>query len=310
LYNNLNLQAGNSVDNISDMKKAMEKAKNIDLDGYVFHYIEEGKGAPIIFVHGSIDDLRTWENQTGAFINKFRTVSYSRRHHFPNSPSSKAYTVEHHSDDLVKFIEKLGLAPANLVGSSYGAYACLHAAMKNPGLAKTLVLAEPPIIPLIVSNENNPMSILKFVLRDFSSGKSFLRFGIRALNPAKKELKRGNMTEGVRLFANGVLGEGGFENLPEEAQKKLTDNAVALREELLGPGFPDLPKEKLSRLDIPVLLVYGEKSPRFFHAISDRLYNIIPDCEKTLIRNASHDSHLGNPSLYNEKVLEFLSRFN
>jgi non-heme chloroperoxidase len=292
------------------MKKVLEKLKTIDLDGYVFHYTEEGNGTPIVFVHGSIDDLRTWKNQTAAFMNKFRIVSYSRRHHFPNSPSSKAYTVEHHSDDLVKFIEKLGLASVNLVGSSYGAYTCLHASMKNPGMVKTLVMAEPPIIPFIVSNENNPLSILKFVLRDFSSGKSFLKFGIRALNPAKKELKKGNMTEGVRLFANGVLGEGGFESLPEEDQKKLTDNAVALREELLGSGYPDLPEEKLSNLDIPILLVYGNESPQFFHAISDKLYNIIPNCEKTRINNASHDSHLGNPSQYNEKVLGFISRFN
>jgi non-heme chloroperoxidase len=293
------------------MKSVSENTKTIKLNDYAFHYTEAGNGVPVIFVHGSIDDYRSWKNQTEVFKKKFRVITYSRRYHYPNLLSSaSAYSVEQHSTDLSNFIKKLSLAPVILVGSSYGAYTCLDVAMKNPKMVKSLVMNEPPIIRLIVSDENNPVSILKFVLKDFSSGKSFLKFGMKALNPAKNQLKKGNLEEAVRLFANGVLGEGGYENLPEKAKQKLQDNAVALKEEISGPGFSDFPEEKASAMKVPVLLVYGDESPKFFHAISDKLHGLLPVSEKAVIRDASHDAHLANSSMYNEKVLEFISRHN
>ena len=98
------------------MKLVSEKTRTVNLNDYTFHYIEKGNGTPIVFVHGSIDDLRSWENQMGAFKDKFRVISYSRRFHYPNSPSStSAYSVEQHSKDLENFIAKLDLAPVNLV---------------------------------------------------------------------------------------------------------------------------------------------------------------------------------------------------
>ena len=61
---------------------------------------------------------------------------------------------------------------------------------------------------------------------------------------------------------------------------------------------------------IPALLVYGENSPVLFHAISDILYELLPNCEKVVIPGASHLIHCQNPDEYNLKVLEFLSKNN
>lgn len=287
--------------------------KSIHINNYTFHYIEGGRGSPIIFIHGSMSDHRTWENQMEAFTKQFHVIAYSRRYHYPYASAEAAsdYTVPQHSKDLVAFIKALNLGAVNLIGSSYGAYAALLAAINNPDLVKTLVLGEPPVIPLLVSNVDNPFQALSLVVRDFPTGKSFLKFGIKAMNPSKKQLGKGNMKEGVRLFANGVLGEGGYEQLPEDVQASIMDNSTALKAELLGPGFPDeFPKKEAIKLQIPTLLVYGEKSPKFFHSISDRLFKLLPNGQQVFIADASHDMHEENPEAYNEKVIEFLLNHN
>lgn len=287
--------------------------KTIQINNYPFSYIEDGGGSPVIFIHGSISDYRTWENQMEPFAKQFHVIAYSRRYHYPYTSSEfdSDYTVLQHSNDLANFIKDLNLGAVNLIGSSYGAYAGLETAIKNPDLVKTLVLGEPPVIPLLVSDVDNLFQALSLIVRDFSTGKSFLKFGIKFMNPAKKQLGKGNIKEGVRLFANGVLGEGGYEQLPEDVKASIMDNATALKAELLGPGFPDeFPKKEAIGLQVPTLLVYAEKSPKFFHSISDKLFKLLPNGQQVFIADASHDMHEENPEAYNEKVLEFLLKHN
>lgn len=287
--------------------------KTIQINNYPFSYIEDGGGSPVIFIHGSISDYRTWENQMEPFAKQFHVIAYSRRYHFPyaSAEADSEYTVPQHSNDLADFIKNLNLGAVNLIGSSYGAYASLLTALKNPDLVKTLVLGEPPVIPLLVSDAGNPLQALLLLVRDFSTGKSFLKFGTKAMDPAKKQLRKGNIKEGIRLFANGVLGEGGFEQLPEDVKASMMDNATALKAEMLGPGFPDeFPKNEAMKLQVPTLLAYGEKSPKFFHSISDKLFKLLPNGQQVVIPDASHDMHGENPEAYNEKVLEFLFKHN
>lgn len=284
----------------------------ITINSSNFEYIEKGSGAAVVFVHGSINDYRIWKDQMEPFAKQYRVIAYSRRYHYPNEwkGDGSDYNIELHAQDLAAFIKALNLGRVHLVGSSYGAYTSLMTAIKNPGLIKTLVLGEPPILPLLVSNPDNPLKILSLFIRDFSTAKNFMKFGLKFMKPAQKALKNNQLEEGVRLFAGGALGEGGYEKLSDEVRATFMDNARALKVELLGPGFPPFPKEEASKMTIPTLFVCGKNSPKFLHSISDLLINILPKCEKVVIPNASHLTHGENPVSYNEKVLAFLSRHN
>jgi len=284
----------------------------ITINSSNFEYIEKGSGAPVVFVHGSINDYRIWKDQMEPFAKRYRVMAYSRQYHYPNEWKGEGfdYSIELHAQDLAAFIKALNLGRVHLVGSSYGAYTSLMTAIKNPDLIKTLVLGEPPVLPLLVSNPDNPLQILSLFIRDFSTAKSFMKFGLKHMKPAQKALKNNQLEEGVRLFVGGVLGEDGYGKLSDEIRKTFMDNAQALKVELLGPGFSSFPKEEASKMTIPTLFVYGKNSPKFLRSISDLLMGILPKCEKVVIPNASHLIHGDNPAGYNEKVLEFLSKHN
>ena len=40
---------------------------SIQVNGGAFEWQEQGKGKPVLFVHGSASDYRTWENQVALF---------------------------------------------------------------------------------------------------------------------------------------------------------------------------------------------------------------------------------------------------
>ena len=275
-------------------------------------YVEKGKGTTVIFVHGSINDFRIWNDQMEIFSKQYRAIAYSRRYHYPNewNGDGSDYSLDLHVNDLVAFIRALNSDRVHLVGSSYGAYVSLITAIGNPELVKTLVLGEPPVLPLLVSDPDNPIQLLSLLLRDFSRAKLFLKFGLKYMKPAQNALKKDKLEEGVRIFANGALGEGGYDNLSSELKETVMENSQSLKVELLGAGFPAFPIKKAREMTIPTLLVYGENSPALFHAISDLLFELLPNCEKVVIPGASHLIHCQNPAVYNSKVQEFLSKYN
>jgi len=284
----------------------------IKINGSNFEYIEKGNGKPVIFVHGGISDYRIWKGQIDNFAEKYRVIAYSRRYHYPNKwdGDGSDYSIDLHAQDLTSFVKALNLEKVCLIGNSYGAFTSLMTAIKNPDLVKALVLNEPPVLPLLVSNPDNPLQIFSLFIKDFSTAKSFMKFGLKHMKPAMKALKDDQFEKGVRLFADGALGEGRYDKISDDAKSTFMDNAAALKAELLGSGFPPFPIDEASRLSIPILFVIWQKSPKFLWSISEMLLKILPNSEKVIIPNASHLTHGENPVEYNKSVLEFLSKQN
>ncbi|WP_409070422.1 alpha/beta fold hydrolase [Aliifodinibius sp. S!AR15-10] len=107
-----------------------------EVNGTVFHYIECGQGEPVIFVHGTLGDYRSWISQVGPFSEEYRVISYSRRYHYPNPwpKNTSDFSATIHAKDLVAFIQSLNLGKVHLVGHSYGALTSLLVARDNPNL--------------------------------------------------------------------------------------------------------------------------------------------------------------------------------
>lgn len=179
----------------------------VKINDVSLEYEERGSGATVIFVHGGISDYRIWKNQVEAFSKYYRVITYSRRYHYPNkwTGDGSDYTVTLHANDLADLILALKAGKVNLIGNSYGAYTSLLTAIDHPELVNTLVLNEPPVLPLLVANPDNPLQLLSLFLNDFSTAKNFMQFGLRHMKPAAKAFKENQMEKGVRLFADGAL---------------------------------------------------------------------------------------------------------
>jgi len=268
-------------------------------------YVEKGSGDPVLLVHGSASDYRTWGAQLSAFSRRYRTVAYSRRYHWPNATigENDDYSMEEHVGDLERVLRSLGKRPLHLVGHSYGAFVCLLLAIKQPRLLRSLVLAEPPAITLFVSSSPKPSEMLKLLFKRPRTALAILQFGMRGLNPAKAEAERGNMDQAMRVFGGTVLGRDFLERLSESRLEQVRANAI--QAEFIGSGFPDLDADRVRNMKVPTLLVGAEQSPAVFHRVLDRLQELLPNSRRVEIHGASHIMHEDNPIEYNEAVLSF-----
>ena len=278
----------------------------VDVNGARLKYTEAGRGAPLIFVHGSLEDLRIWWRQVELFSARYRVIAYSRRYHHPNAAPDAGdppYTADLHAADLTNLIETLNLGPAHLVASSFGGCVALALAVARPELVRSLVLAEPPLMPW---------------LEHIPGGAPLAQtFYADAWQPAQLAFREGDSERGVRLFLDGVIGRGpstslrtgAFDRLSPSGQRMVLDNAPEMRTEALSPDlFPALTCADVAALDRPVLLLNGELSPRLFHLINAELTRCLPRAVQAVIPQTSHAIHVGNPVAYHAAVAGFLAK--
>jgi non-heme chloroperoxidase len=277
--------------------------KIIEIGGRQLYYVDQGEEGqqPIIFIHGGLDDYRCWQFQIDSFSSKYRTISYSRRFAYPNKWIGNVVTdntIEDNAKDLAELIRKLDLAPAHLVGASYGAFITLYCASKNPGIAKTMVLNEPPILPFLAKSPiKEDVELLQ-------------RFITRVQRPSQDASKRGDFKKGVQIFMDAIMNmENFFEQLSEQDKHYLMDNAKSLESELQSAMSTSFTIEDVKQMKtIPTLLVKGELSPKLFLRIVDILSENMPNnTEQIVIPNVSHDDFKSG-NIFTSKVMQFFAR--
>jgi pimeloyl-ACP methyl ester carboxylesterase len=77
---------------------------------------------------------------------------------------------------------------------------------------------------------------------------------------------------------------------------------------LSSDPFPELSKEKVKRLRLPILIVTGENTIKLHKFVNDELAHLLPKAERVTIPKAGHGSARENPQAFNEAVLKFLAK--
>lgn len=121
-----------------------EGVKSVEVNSYEMAYQETGSGAPLVLVHGSINDYRVWAAQLPEFAKNYRVIAVSLRRYYPERWDGKGndFSIEQHISDVPVFIRQLNLGPVHLLGHSRGGAVVLNAAKMHPELIKSLILED------------------------------------------------------------------------------------------------------------------------------------------------------------------------
>jgi pimeloyl-ACP methyl ester carboxylesterase len=287
----------------------VEGLKTVEANGTALAYLERGSGESVVFVHGSSQDLRTWLHQIDDVSSAHRAIIYSRRYARPNEdiPPGQDDQMLPHVDDLLTMLRTLDAAPAHLVGSSWGAFICLLAAIREPSMVRTLTLCEPPVLPLFISNQPKPAELLKLLFTRPIDAIRIMRFGLGVVEPTAKAYRKGDVERGGEIFGAAVLGKEGMAAMPPERRRMLEENTAAEVAQFLGAGFPPLRAADVRAVRAPALLVAGERShPVLSKTLTGALERLMPNARRVEITDASHLMHEEQPAAFNTALLSFL----
>lgn len=270
--------------------------------GITLHYVEMGKGTPVIFVHGSLSDGGYWADQIGPFAEHYRAIAYSRRYNYPNiNPAFSGYSAVVDAEDLAAFIHELHLGKVVVIGHSYGALTALFLAVKHPELVRALVLAEPPAVSLLAQMPGDKAQVGKAMFEDIQR---------RMVAPMQQAFRRGDRDVGIAAFIDYVFNDvHAWDEMSESARQETLRNAhewdVMMTTGIL---FPDIEPTTIRKITAPVLLLSGAKSYPFLGLITEELARLLPNREAIVLPDAGHQMWYQAPDVCRKDVEAFLVR--
>lgn len=108
------------------------ESKFIEFEGNKYHYLDEGEGETIIFVHGTPDFSYGWRHQIAALSKTNRCIAIDNLGFgHSDKPQNTSYTIAEQARRLNSIIKKLNLNNFHLVvhdfGGPIGAYSAVDA---------------------------------------------------------------------------------------------------------------------------------------------------------------------------------------
>ena len=263
----------------------------VHANGMLFHYVDEGTGPAVVLVHGSIGDYREWSQQVGPISERYRVIAYSRRHHWPNSPAAKDSdaTLERQAEDLEAIIRAFGIAPAHVIGHSYGGATALLLALRRPELVRSLVLVE-PAVGGVLGGEGREGALAE-------EGRA-----VRA--EMRQAFASGNSERIVKTYASRVA-PGEFENASPSTRQMLFANIPAFELDFQSPR-PSFTCDDARQIRLPSLVASGGRSALGLQRISEALARCLPDGRLVKISEATHWLQSDHAQAFNKAALEFL----
>ena len=270
-------------------------------NGMALHYVELGKGQPVVFVHGSLSDGSYWNPQLAEFAKKYHVIAYSRRYNQPNTNAAQAgYSAVTDADDLAGLIVAKHLGPVHVIGHSYGALTGLFLAARHPEMVRSLVLAEAPAVSLLMhlpgTQAENGRAIYAEIQREMVA-------------PMKAAFQKGDRETGVKTFINYVFGNPeAWDSWSEEDRRETLRNAhewdIMMTD---GEVFPVLEPAAVRRIEAPTLLLSGANSYAFLRPIDEELERLLPNRTRIILKGATHRMWYEQPQNCRSLVLNFLA---
>ena len=248
-------------------------------------------GDPLVLVHGSWADHNSWDRIVPALARSFRVLTYDRRGHSRSARPAAQGSVREDVSDLRALIEHLDLAPAHILGNSFGGSIALRLASGRPDLFQSLLVHEPPLFGLL----EDPAAL------------KTLQAGQERTRAVLELLEKGQMEAGARQFMETIaFGPGAWEQLPGELRQTFIFNAATFLDEQRDPEWLAIDLQGLASFSPSALLTQGDHSAPFFPLIVEKLARALPQAQRQTLLGAGHVPQLSHPEEYVEAVGSFI----
>lgn len=245
----------------------------------------------MVLVHGSWVDHHEWDPVISELSETFRVLIYDRRGHSKSERPEKQGNTEEDVSDLIALIEELGMAPAHLVGNSFGAALALKIAGRRPDLIRTLNIHEPPLFGLI---------------SQVPEAQPFVQIVNERIQAVAELIARGENENAAQQFVETIaIGPGSWQKLPPAVQQTFIFNAPTFYDELLDPGALQMDTSTLTSFRKPVLFTNGSETPPFFLLVLNQLARVMPEARRKVFNGSGHVPHISDPAGFIKTVKDF-----
>lgn len=250
------------------------------IDNQVVHYEAFGRGRPVLFLHGWLGSWRYWFPTMEVAAAQYRAYSFDFWGFGDSRRKQTRESIQAYSDQVIRFLDALGIDKVMLVGHSMGGMVALKTALSYPDRIQRVATVGAPI-------DGDSLSwLLKLTDRPiFADGFARMPWLRRYL---------------FRFF----LGETSDPAVSEVIDDSVKSSANTLRYAVSSMWRTDLSPE-LPRLRVPALIVHGGRDDIVNPNQAD-LFDDVAMAEVVMMPRSRHFPFLDEAEIFNDVLLRFL----
>ena len=253
---------------------------------------EQGRGEGVICLHSNASTSSQWRQLSDALSDRFHILAADGygAGKSPDWPPSTQATLDAEADFLSPVLQAAG-DRFHLVGHSYGAAVALQLAVRYPERVRSVVVYEPTLFYLVAGDHPSTSPAA----------------GIwRASSDAAALVQGGDTTSAAERFVDFWMQEGSWREMPAKRQ------AVVARSLRNVGRWRDATFATAARaaafasLQVPVLLMWGERSPESAQSVARLLGAILPNVTLGPQPGLGHMGPITDPERVNSRIASFL----
>ena len=257
----------------------------IQIKGLQMAYREAGQGKPLLLLHGGGLSSESWQRFASTAARSFRVIAVDSRGHGRTANPEGKVSYDLLAADIAGFVRAMGIEKPLIVGYSDGGIVGLTLARANPGLARALVVAGAAPV-------------------------------VRDLTHYKKGLKTFFATQQPGVLRGSALAQLASRRpaMVEAYQKRHRAQGRSSWRKLLRDFWPmwsqplGYERQDLAGLEVPTLVLLGEKDEFFRVEEARRLARWLPKGELAIAKGASHTFFRDAPKRFGDMTMRFLLR--
>jgi pimeloyl-ACP methyl ester carboxylesterase len=248
-------------------------------------YLEDGQSdRNLILMHGLGGYAERWDNILPFLNKKFHIYVPDLIGYGQSDKPSVDYTPEFFVKFVFDFVETLGIKKTFMIGTSLGGQIVAECAATQKSIIERIVL----ISPAGIMRKSTP---------------TLDAYTMAALYPTKESVKTAyQMMVGPGKQISEISIERFVNNMSRPNAK------MAFLSTLLGlKNAPDI-FDKLAKITVPTLLVWGKEDKLIPFEYSQQFISSINNCEFIPMEGCGHSPYVEDPEKLSEVVIKFLSK--
>ncbi|MEZ5478886.1 MAG: alpha/beta hydrolase [Thiolinea sp.] len=267
------------------------------VDGVTLPYVSEGKGSPVVFVHGAIADLRAWDAYRTIISEHHQFIAYSQRYFGTGDWPDQGENFQRatHIQDLIQFVEGLKLGPVHLVTWSYSGEIGVHAILQRPDLFLSAVHYEP---------------VLDNLVAGVAGGANATHELFREFGPAVQAAQNQQPEDAALRFIEAVFELEPGKAVGEAGEPMWRDNGRTVPPYLAMKPPAALDCQDLGKLAVPTLVVQGAESFTRFSMMAEEVAHCVANGLLVTMAGVNHDGPYRQPEKLAGLIKSFAALFD
>lgn len=264
------------------------------VNGTRLYYEIAGEGHPLVLNHSFLADKSSWDDQFLVFAQHYKVIRYDLRGFGSSNLITGAYSP---SDDLYALLQSLGIKKTYLLGLSGSGLIVIDFTLEHPDMVAALIA--------VSSGVNGYQSPLEASGEWPIEWKEFIEARQQGNNPGAAEAMLRYWIDGSKRPSeqvDPVLRKRVREMLLHNYSLANDPNAWKMAQSLEPTAIT-----QLSAIDVPTLVIVGDKDADDTLATTDILSTQIKGARKVIIPNTTHHPNMEKPTEFNDAVLDFLA---